>query len=627
MAMKNKTNFLGNEELENKLIERITSFVGNVKGARAKKEDMWDKYYKMWKASEATAGETFYQGRANARSPYGHRAIEVYASRAPQLIFETNDVAKYVPAKNKTPERFLRAQAETERMKKQFEKTGQKLKWYQFFRNQARDGFAVAALNWRLDTRSVIWPSKVEVPDYDGDGNMIGSHIETEETEREVTTYDAPDMRLVDIKRFYIDPTVRSIDEAPYVVEETFASKNQLLRMAGDDDVWDKAAIRELNGDDADATSPVDDNRFKTTGFGTADVLPDDKPFRILEYWGLLEIQDEVEVEVVGTLVAGKLIRFSRNPYWHQKKPYLGAPYIQDDQSIYGMSMLEPIYRETLMADTIKNQTLDRNTQDLCNMWLVSRAANIRDEQMKFRPNGVILTNMMDGVQALRPNPQGINQGLQMLEYIDRSTQDTTGATKMLAGTEADMMKQATAFAIRSNLTESTVKFKTVVDVTMESAVKPFLYMWADLNNQYCTEEDIVEVMGDDGKKLLYPISPDDVLSDYDVEVYAGDQLVQDNYQVQNIITYLNWYTGLIPMMQQLSQTTGMPMQMPDIFSLAKKVWEKLGFNEPIPQIQLPPMPPPQPGQVPGQPQPKQIQGGQGVPQGPSPDQAQIPMQ
>lgn len=618
MSIKKKSNFLGNEELEKKITQRIRTFVDNIGSSRRKREEMWDKYYRMWKASEATAGETYYTGRANARTPYGHRAIEVYASRAPQLIFETTDVAQYVPSKDRTPDRELRAKAETERFKKQFDKTGQKLKWYQFFRNQAIYGTAVAALNWRYETRSTIFPIKTKVPDFDGDGNIIDYHTELEEEEREITTYDAPDMRLIDIKRFYIDPTVTSLDEAPYVVEETFLSKNQLLKLATDEDIWDKEKIRALDGNTSEYDMPNDDPRFRTTGFSNTNISPDDKPFRVLEMWGLFEIEDEVEVQVVATMVNDTLIRFSRNPYWHQKKPYLMAPYIQDGQTCYGLSMLEPIYREVLMADTIKNQTIDHNTQNLCNMWMISRSAGVNKDSLKYRPNGFIETNLMDGIRPLYPNPTILSNGLQMLEYIDKSTQETTGATKMLAGTESDTIKQATAFAVRSNLNESTVKLKSTIDVTMAFAVKPCLYMWADLNNQFCTEEESVEILGDDGASYLYTISPDEVFSDYDVEVFAGDQLIQDNYQVQNIITYLNWYTGLIPMLQQISQSTGQPMQIPDINALADRVWERIGFKEKIPRVSLPPVPPQQPP----------MQGGSSgtqAMQGPSPDQAQIP--
>lgn len=432
---------------------------------------------------------------------------------------------------------------------------------------------------------------------YDLDGNPLPEPkmVLTEER-KEIDTFDAPDIRNISLKNFYIDPTSKSLDDAPFVVEETPATYNQLLRLAKKG-VLNEAKVRELKGiqaTHADAQDLLKDERFDTVGFSSMDFGDQAQPFRVLEYWGLFEVEDELEVEVVATMVEDKLLRFETNPFWHQRKPYIFTPYIQDDMSIYGLSILLPVYREILMCNTIKNQTIDRVTQSLCHMWLRNRTANIKNEQLKFRPNGIIDTNSVDGLVPLRPNEATVGSGFEMLKYLGESVQKTTGATDMLTGTQ-ETGTRTTAFALKSNLNEATVKLKAIVDTIIDSAVQPYWHLCQALNSQYRTQQDTVDLVGSAGESISINVTPEDVMSEFNIEIYTADDLVSDNYQVQNIMSYLNWQQGLIPMMQEISATTGQPVQIPDVNALGDRVWKKIGFKEPVPKISLTPPPPPPP--------------------------------
>jgi hypothetical protein len=158
----------------------------------------------------------------------------------------------------------------------------------------------------------------------------------------------------------------------------------------------------------------------------------------------------------------------------------------------------------------------------------------------------------------------------------------------MMAGTGTGTGSNSTAFALKSNLNESTVKLKNIIDGILDSAIKPFWHMYEDLQRQFSTPEAMRKVLGAESQLLeQLQVQPDEVLSDYDVVIYAADELISDNYQVQNIMSYLNWQLGLIPLMTQISQSTGQPVTIPDVNALGDMVWKKIGFKQPIPKVQL----------------------------------------
>jgi hypothetical protein len=399
---------------------------------------------------------------------------------------------------------------------------------------------------------------------------------------KEVDIFDAPDMRLVDIKNFYVDPTYFSLEEAPFVVEKSTLTYNQMIRMANKG-IFDKSQVRKLKDQKPTRTDTlINDDRFSTSGFSSSEFS--DNGFEVFEFWGLFEIEEELEIQVVATLVNDEFLRFERTPFKHMKKPYIMAPYIKDDQSIYGLSMYDPVYKEILASNTIKNQIIDRTTQSLCNMWLKSRAAGIKARDMKYIPNGVIETNSMNGLMALRPNESSMIQGLRMLEYFDVSIQKTTGATDMLAGTETDL-KRVAAFAVRSSLSEGALKLKAILENVIEFAVKPAVAFMLDLNAQFSTKPETLRVLGNDGLKYNFEMTPDQIRSDYEIEIYTADELIQDNYQVQNMVNFMNMLNTYLPLLIQTSG--GKPIQIPDISILLDKIWKRLGFKETIPKVTL----------------------------------------
>jgi hypothetical protein len=149
-----KVDFLGNEELENKLRVLIKKFVSDVSAARKEREDLWDKYYRIWKSHKDENLGSPYNGRAKNFTPAGHRAVELFASRAPELLFNQEELVKLIP-KNKTEEEWAQAKLNESKITKQFNATRQRIKWNQFFRTLPIYGTAIAAFEWKYDNQEV----------------------------------------------------------------------------------------------------------------------------------------------------------------------------------------------------------------------------------------------------------------------------------------------------------------------------------------------------------------------------------------------------------------------------------------------------------------------------------------
>lgn len=161
-------------------------------------------------------------------------------------------------------------------------------------------------------------------------------------------------------ENYYPDPTGRGLYEIEYIEQDLFDVQRQVRSADNPDGIYDAAAVEALAGDYGDWMKEAEKARI------TGQNVPEKsfrKKVRIHEFWGtILGPTGEVLHENVVCAVANEthLIRKpEKNPFWHQKSPYIVSPIVRVALSIWHRALMDSATALNLTQNEIFNLALD----------------------------------------------------------------------------------------------------------------------------------------------------------------------------------------------------------------------------------------------------------------------------
>ncbi len=279
-----------------------------------------------------------------------------------------------------------------------------------------------------------------------------------------------------------------------------------------------------VQGEVQDATrtqaQDLKDARFQSSGF-KFETKKDQ--IHIFERWGLLPAKhvmskEEMAAEgyddddlVESIVILGNkkaILKLERNPWYHQQKPYVACPYIPKEFELPGIGAAQ--IGESLQEEIndTRNQTMDNKTLILATMWLKSRGAQISDKDLVIRPNGVIKTNDMNGLQPLRP-PVVAGIGTNMEGISKNDLRESVGAASNLQGIAQAGVGTATE-AVTINR-ESVGRLVMTAQLFCELVLKPMFKMAEFLNYQFYDHVKVIRVVGKTGAKYRQ-LKPNEIM-------------------------------------------------------------------------------------------------------------------
>jgi hypothetical protein len=244
----------------------------------------------------------------------------------------------------------------------------------------------------------------------------------------------------------------------------------------------------------------------------------------LVERWGLikakyvhtpeemqeLQIDGDTPVESV-IVVANKthLLKLEANPFWHGEKPYNACPYVAKEGEFAGLGVAQIGEKLQEELNDTRRQTMDNKTLILSNMWLKGRASGIKNEHLRQRQNGVILTNDMNGLQALRP-PVLTGVGVNIEGVVKEDLRQSVGAASNLQGMATSGVDTATESSIINR--ESLGRLLLTANLYSELMLKKCFAMVEFLNYQYYDNVKMIRVVGEMGAKFK-KLSPEAIAS------------------------------------------------------------------------------------------------------------------
>lgn len=315
------------------------------------------------------------------------------------------------------------------------------------------------------------------------------------------------------------------------------------------------------------------------------------------ECWLDMPIPDSeyAEDEVKGTPVPCKLtivgdviVEARRNPFFHQKKPYLVSRMRTFPGSFYpkGAGTMSR-YLQYLVND-FTNQLNDNGTYGLNPVAFVN-PNTMAGPIPPIRPGAVFpTTDPQHGVRFDRPPVEQLQYGKMLVDMYTGLLFDVAGAPPILQGTNAGKgARTATSSQILQKNASNPIQ--DVVEDMEGDVMVPLMHMVWSFGNQYRSTPIFDELGGD-----AIAIAPDDIIGDVTMKFLASSQAANQQQRAQQAMMLLQVIPPLVPLLQQNGKQV-------DPTTLIQRIYSD-GFGFRNFDSFVKPMQPQMPGGMPGMP-------------------------
>lgn len=387
---------------------------------------------------------------------------------------------------------------------------------------------------------------------YDVDGTpMVDENGEYMTEETEVIDYDDPRVTPVNIYDFFIDPSAKNINDAAWVVYQYWANIDDLMLenetgATYGKEIYKKKELDSIRREKATNYNEYEAKRREATGLDTqqaADLTVD--KCLIWEMWE----NDRLVVVADGM----KVIRDTKNPYWHGKKPFIHLVDSIVPKEFWGKGEIEPIEKLLHALNTTQNQRITNVNRILDPMW--KSKTSVDEDELNFIDNGIIHVNDMEDVQMVEM-PDVTSGAYQEAETIKEDMQRALGVTDYVQGIQTPGQ---TAKEVEIKTSQANARFSHKVKLFEEMGLKELGDMVYQLYQQYITKERVVRIVGAQGEEYV-TVAPAELVGQFDVAPESQSTLATDSEAEYE--KFANLYSMVQPYFQQqtVDPMTGQPM-------------------------------------------------------------------
>lgn len=510
--------------------------------------------------------------RANLRLPYAFTIVETIV---PMLVEAFMSEDSYIGVKSRKPEAVVFEESLADFLTYQLQQADFYQKCTAFFKEFSIFGTAIAKVPWKYDERIVNKKSRQFTPDF--------QLKQINEKFRQVT-YDGPAFEPITIWDFFPDPTATNpgdIQSMRGCVHRTWKTLDELKKKKKvkqpdgsykgiyenlellEAEIKEKDESRKSNYSDPDTDS---DHSTRDSSLNLKDGVKRIDKICVWEYWGKYDVTGRGDFEEYVIAVANEttVIRCTLNPYNEQFKPFVGAVNYAVPGEFYGIGDIEMVLSLIREATALRNVRLDQANLAVNRMYLVDRAANINVRNLYARPNGLILTNDVNGLKPLDvPEVPGSSYREQaQIDYDIQNTAALASTSNNASNLGKAFGRTATGVSFLQNYTASRISLKVRnLDHMLFRRLGQILLM---LDDQFLRADGLGEdiwLRVTNNPNNPFTILPVDAFAqEYDFyPVGAVDKLNQKERQMnlqQNVVPYLQMIEQARPGMVKLDELT-----------------------------------------------------------------------
>jgi hypothetical protein len=405
----------------------------------------------------------------------------------------------------------------------------------------------------------------------------------------------------VSVFDFRIPETADSIEDAGWCGDYSFPSRRDIDELVERGD-YDSARVKELfDLVDKDKEAKLDstpsgfdaDSVFRSTQ-GGKDLLgakkdkgPHIDQIARFEWWGDFDIEGTGEElpcvitillpasqnqPVFSEAVGGTVVRVTRNPYLHQKKPYLNHPVIKREGELYSPSILEIAGKHSHFEDELAALGLMQGYLEASPVMEVGEASGVDEQDLDGPLSGKVLFTEQPGQVGFITPPVRSGNAVQLAEYFSKKATDVVGMGR------PDNAPRTAAAGILTEAQEMDQRLVGYIDAYENHWLVPLAEFAHAYNKQYMTSEKKVKTLGVKGMRAndIRTVRPTDVSIDLRFEPVVGRKLVQKAFQVQGL---QNWFDRAMQMNMVAKQSGEPPMF--NLFEFASRIFKDgFGFTD-----------------------------------------------
>ena len=428
-------------------------------------------------------------------------------------------------------------------------------------------GPAIAKNHWLY--RTAMRPTRREMIAPDGSRVLVQTQPE------KVVERDGPTFEPWDVYDCWWDPDARDVDTAAYVVLRSYVSKDDLERLAVNEDrgtgiyhnVPELIAAGATASPQARAQQKQNDEKRKGK-------------FELWEIWR--ETPQGLRLTILGN--QSIVLRDSVTPYTHGKKPVVIAQTRPDLVEIAGIPETELVDHLQQALWTVQNMRMDQLHLTVMR-GITYREGGVTDPNaLRLQPRFRWPVQDHDDIHFVDPPPLP-PEAYREEETLLGRMQLITGINPYVSGSDLQTVDQNTATGITAlqDVASRLLRFKA--QQIQQKGMQRTYEQWSDMIQQLLTDDVAIRIEGPGEQYTWSQYSPADIIGDYDISLEGAEESLSRQQERQEALGLLNAFAPLA--------------QMIDIRPVLERVAE--AYNFPNPQALLQPLPGPPPA-APGSP-------------------------
>lgn len=431
----------------------------------------------------------------------------------------------------------------------QWNRMGMRLKMYDYIKDSLMYSKSMAKVSWNFQMKNKTFMEPVVGKD---------DEITFKKTVRSDVEYDDPIIEIVDPMDLYIDPDATS---SGYGGNAKFMIHRKTVDIK---DIKDNPNYK--NTDKIKSSNYADQYLDKINRYNNA-VPQLDKHSNLVE---ILEYWEQDRLVVVAN--RGVVLRDSPNPYNHKELPFVELDDYRDPHKLYGqseLSVIDPLQRE---INSIRNQRRDYDNLALNPVIRMIPGTLRNPNSAVMAPGSVWMVSDLNSMDVFTlPQLQGTATDIEQQTASDIKMSVAIDEIGIGLLPEGGQRRSATEVVTAQSMAGKRMAIKIAL---LEEAVKKIGQLVFALDQQFLSEERMIQIVGERGAQEWVKLGPEDIRGQYYIDIEAGSMLPKDEIAARKeAVELLQYITPIIAPVIQSNPAVIMPVirMVLDTFDLPGK--------------------------------------------------------
>ena len=512
---------------ERKCVDDLVALMSNWESWRRPYETLWEEIYRLYFSSQDKRKTST---RSTITVPVVFQIIEAAVPKVVNSIFGSGeDFFDIIPV-NPVDTDF--ADSIKTLLSFQMNQADFMIKFVDFVKQLLLYGTSYFHVYWKVKREWVTSRTPIREP-LSVNGMIIDpNHIRWEERREYKVTERRPEVDVLDILDVFPDPESRNESDARGVFVRSWMSIDDVKSMGkGQFPIFGNVDNPLLtDGDTQYAQSRQQRNSIRGLSAPSGKDLVE-----ILTFWGKYDLDGDGIKEKCQIIIANRqvLLVARANPFHHQQCPVVRCVFFPVPLEWFGMGLVEPVINNVHELWTLRRQRLDNINLILNRMWKVNSLADIDLDTLISTPNGIILTDTMDGVEAL-VTPDVTASAYNEASTVQNDIENAT-APRSIQGAPDSGRLGRTAKGAQLIIGQALEKFAVGTKLVEELGIKRVLKLVQGLNLQFIdTDEQLNEAYG-----FLFatPMAVEDIRLDFKFKMVGISDMIGSEGKINQLTT------------------------------------------------------------------------------------------